>query len=1478
MTSQDLTHDDDLLADAEGDTFAFPMSFAQQRLYFLDRLQPGAHTYNLPLAVEVAEALDPAVPERVVTDIARRHESLRTVFREVRGEAVQVVLPPAPVPLPVHDVTHLPGGERRQAALALADRLSAEPYDLARGPVFRPFLVKVSESATLLALDTHHIVNDATGLGILITEAKALYTAFAAGRPSPLPDPALQYADYAIWQREALEGEELGGQLDWWTARMEGASGVLELPTDRPRPPQPTGRGDSYAWTWPQALRGRVLELARSERATAMMTFLAALDALLARWTGAEDVVVGTPVTGRTLPETEEVLGFFVNTVALRVGVEGDPTFREVLRRVRDEVFGALAHQDLPFERLVEELRIERDPARTPLFQVMYVHQGDEHDIPDEPVAAEWVPYFAEVKQAKFDFTLVVRESPLVFSAAFDYAADLFDRETMAALARRLTAILEAVTEDPDLRLSQLPWLFPEERAAVVEAPNATAFDFGVETTAHGLFERQAAETPEAEAAVFAGERWTYGELNARANRVAHRLLALGVKAEDRVAVLSADPLWALAGILGAMKAGAAYVPLDAASPGDRLGQIVEDAGAAAVLARGGAAGRLPPSRVPALALDDASLADASDANPGVAVDPEQMAYVIYTSGSTGKPKGVMVPHAGVVNLALTFVRRHSFRAGQRILVIPPLTFDASVGDLFPAWACGAALVFHPAPAELTGTGLLAFCREAGVHVVDTAAALFSGWTDQLAAEGKTVDPSPLEMVMMGGEAVTVERAAKFATLTGARVTLVNHYGPTEASVCAALRLTVDGRESAALSGVIPVGTPVDNVRVYVVDRFFAPVGPGVPGELVIGGRGVARGYLGRPGLTAERFVPDPFAAEPGGRLYRTGDRVRWLADGTVEFVGRTDHQVKIRGFRIEPAEVESALLAHDGVREALVMAREDEPGRKRLVAYVAGAAGGAAPDGAALREHLKARLPDYMVPAAFVALDAFPLTPHGKVDRKALPAPAAGREPAAGEAPRNETEAKVAEIWAAVLGIDRVGVHDDFFELGGHSLLAMPVMTRVRETLGVEVPLRRLFETPTVAALAAAVEEIRAGGVRTDYFRAPDQALADAVLAADVRPEGPAVEPGGAPRNVFLTGATGFLGAYVLHGFLTRTQADVYCLVRAKDPEAAHARVVENLRKYLAWDPAWDARVVPVVGDLSEPRLGLSEAQLDGLAERVDLVFHNGGVVNFTWGYDRFRTANVQGTEWVLRLACRHRAKPVHFVSTLGVFLTPEWFGRTVSEDAAPVGERIPDGYTQSKWVAERLVWQAGERGLPVTVHRPARVSGDSRTGAANPDDYLSRLLLGIAQLGAAPDFPWGLDMAPIDYVAAAMVELALHAPAGRAWNFYNPSILLAPQIADILTAAGWPVEKTTWGAWVGRVHAVDARNALHPLAASFSVRDPDTVEPPAFASERLEAALAGTGIACPAADAALVRTYLEHFVRRGLLREAGTPVEQNA
>ncbi|HST57265.1 MAG TPA: amino acid adenylation domain-containing protein, partial [Longimicrobium sp.] len=720
-----------------------------------------------------------------------------------------------------------------------------------------------------------------------------------------------------------------------------------------------------------------------------------------------------------------------------------------------------------------------------------------------------------------------------------DYAVELFSPEAARRILDQLVALAGAVAENPDVPVADARLLPDEELRRVLADGTGPAAPAPSHTPAHRLIEAQAARTPNADALVLGDDALSYGEMNRRANRLARRLVALGVRPETRVGIVAERTLESVVALLAVIKAGGAYVPIDPANPADRAAAMVADAAIRLVVGPDVHAATVAGWGAEFVSVDGGAGEDDSDLP--VDVGPDALAYVIYTSGSTGTPKGVMVRHAGLTNLALAFVDAHGFGPADRVLMVPPLSFDASVGDVFPVLVSGGALVLHPAPGELNGARALAFCRAHGVTVVDVPAALWGQWADELASRGP-VDPAPLRMVMMGGEAAALDRADAWARTTGGAVELVNHYGPTETTVCATLQKTVDGTAWRGLAASIPIGRAVANTRVYVLDGRGWPVAAGVHGELCIGGAGVARGYGGRPGLTADRFVPDPFSGEPGARMYRTGDRVRWLADGTVEFRGRTDHQVKVRGYRIEPGEVEAALLAHPGVREALVMVREDEPGRRRLVAYVG--APGEHPTAAALREGLRARLPEYMVPGAFVVMDALPMTRHDKVDRRALPAPAADAAETYVE-PATETDRTLAAIWAEVLGVPRVGARDDFFELGGHSLLALPLVQRVNETFGVEVPLRALFNAPNVAGMGAAVDAIL-GGVETGPEPLPPELAADVHLVDGLHPDAP-YDPARPLRTVFLTGATGYLGAYLLHGLLTRSDVTVYCLVRAK-------------------------------------------------------------------------------------------------------------------------------------------------------------------------------------------------------------------------------------------------------------------------------------------------------------------------------------------
>jgi amino acid adenylation domain-containing protein/thioester reductase-like protein len=1453
-----------LAVDAE--PIALPASLGQQRLWFLDQVEPGTGRYNMGFALRIDAPLETCALRRALDEVVARHEALRTVFTQVDGQAVQVILPPAAVDLPVVDLAHLSADAAAAEATRVLHAELQRPYDLAAGPLFRALLVRLGDQEWRLLLGMHHIVVDEASLYIVLREVQQAYHAFASGLPSPLGDPPVQYADFALWQREMLQAGEMDRQLAWWRARMEGVSGVLELPTDRPRPAAPGWRGASIEFRTPAAVRAGLWELARQEGATPYVVLLALWQLLLGRLAGQDDVVVGTPVGGRT-EETEDTVGFFVNTLAMRADLGGNPPFRAFLRRVREDTLTAFAHPDLPLERLVEALPLDRDPSRAPLFQTMFVLARAATGAGPSP-DARWTPVPVELSTARFDLTLIARDERGVLHCMLDYALDLFGAETAERITRQFATLAAAVARNPELPIHDAPLLAPEERARLTGDWAGADGAYPLDVPIHRRIEAQAARTPDAPALMLGDDALTYGEMDARANRLAHRLLALGLAPEERVGIVADRSMEAVVSLLAVLKAGGAYVPIDPASPAVRAGAMVRDAGIRRVLGRAEHDEMVRGWGAEPVRADGAG--EGREDAPGVDIHPDALAYVVYTSGSTGTPKGVMVRHRGLVNLALGFIDLHGFAPGDRVLLVPPLSFDATVGDVFPALAAGAALVLHPDPASLGADALLELCRAREITMVDTAAALWIQWSDAVISRGAPVDAAPLRMVMMGGEAAPLDRVAAWARATGGRVALMNHYGPTEATCCATLQRTVDGAEWRGASASIPIGRAVPGCRAYVLDRRGHPVDFGVPGELYLGGEGVARGYLDRPALTAERFVPDPFLPRPGARMYRTGDRVRRLGDGTLEFLGRTDHQIKLRGYRIEPAEVESALLSHPAVREALVTVREDP--RKRLVAYVG--APGAAPAAAELREHVRGRLPEYMVPAAVVVLPALPVTRHGKVDRAALPAPEDGGDAARFVAPRTETERTLAALWADVLAVPKVGADDDFFELGGHSLLALPLVERVRQAFAVEVPLRALFSAPTVHRMAAAIDAVRAAGggeVEDAGYAPPPEVYADLRLADGLRPAAPyAPRP---LRSVFLTGATGFLGAYLLHGVLRRTTADVYCLVRAKDADEGRRRIAENVRGYLPWDESWGDRVIPVVGDLSAPRLGLTEDGFEALAERLDCIVHNGGVVNFTLPYGRMREANVLGTAEVLRLACARAAIPVHYVSTLGVHATRETQEVALFEDAPlPDVALVHDPYTLTKYVADVLVGQAGRRGVPVAIHRPARVGPDTRTGAMNPDDYLARVVRGIAETGIAPDLGWQWDLAPVEQVAAGIVQ-AVADPSwlGGAYHYFNPRLLAFRTLVDAVAQHGYPVQRLPYAEWRRRVlvAAADARHPLHPLLPLFPEKL-HGLKAPHFHSSRADALLSAAGAAWTTPDAALVRRAVSYFVARGVLKGA--------
>jgi amino acid adenylation domain-containing protein len=1031
-----------------------PLSFAQERLWFMDRLEPGSTAYSIPMAWRLGGALDVAALERSLGEIVRRHEALRTVFAEVDGSPVQVVAPFGGFTLPVEDLSGLGEADREAAVRRRAGEEASRPFDLAEGPLFRAALLRLGAQEHVLLLSMHHIVSDAWSSGVLFRELSALYAAYREGRESPLPELPVQYADYAVWQREQLAGEALERQLSYWRERLAGAPELLELPTDHPRPAVQTYRGAAVPVELSAELLERLQALGRSEGATLYMTVLAAFQVLLSKYSGSDDIVVGSPIAGRTRKEIKELIGFFVNTLVLRTDLSGDPSFREVLRRVREATLGAYDHQELPFEKLVAELRPERSLSHSPLFQVVFTLENAEGGGGGGTLAGlEVSGVGAERSSAKFDLSLTLTATGQGLRGGLSYSTDLFERGTAERMLGHLERVLEQVAADADVRLSQLDLLGQAEREQVLGTWNHTVREYS-DPPAHALFAEWVRRAPEAIALLDGREAVTYGELDRRAAVLARHLRELGVGPETPVGLCMERTPELLVGVLGIWKAGGAYVPLDPGYPAERLGWIISDASLPVAVATGSTAGVLPEHGATLVRVDQLS-DTAAEAAPEVPASAAGLAYVIYTSGSTGRPKGVLVQHASLSNLLAATREAFGVGEGDVMPALASYAFDIWLFEALLPLTSGAAVRLVDRERVLDVPALVEEIADATlVHAVPAL------MRQVVQAERETRRLARLRRAFVGGDRVPADLLAEMReALAGAETHVL--YGPTEGTILASVHpVPVDRRVEGN-----PIGRPLGNVRLYVCDRLGSPQPAGVPGELLIGGAGVARGYLGRAGMTAERFVPDPFSVEGGARLYRTGDRARWRVDGTLEFLGRVDAQVKIRGFRIEPGEIEAVLRAHESVTDCVVVAREDVPGDRRLVAYVAGEA-----EAEALRAHVRQSLPEYMVPAAFVVLQALPLTPNGKLDRKALPAPEYAAEADRYVAPRTPAEEVMAGIWAEVLKVERVGVHDNFFALGGHSLLAVTLVERMRRR-GVRADVRALFTTPTVAELAAAVE-----------------------------------------------------------------------------------------------------------------------------------------------------------------------------------------------------------------------------------------------------------------------------------------------------------------------------------------------------------------------------------------------------------------------
>ncbi|WP_194836893.1 non-ribosomal peptide synthetase [Nocardia sp. XZ_19_369] len=1434
-----------------------PLSPSQLRFWLRNRFDPESAVDNIGFAFSMSGDLDVDALRAAFIDTVARHEILRTRY-------------PADSTGPRQHALEAGSGVADFAVEELATATPDELAERVHAILWRGFDVSIEVPLRVRLLRTadehvlvcavHHICADGSSLAPLARDIATAYTARAAGTAPAWRPLDIQYADYALWQQELLGSRDdpdslLSRQLSYWTTELAGLPDELDLPSDRPRPSTASLRGAATQRPVPATLHSALLAVAREHKATLFMVMRTALAVLLSRLSGSTDIAIGVPMTNRAEAALDDLVGMFVNTTVSRTRIDPGESFAALLDRTRDRDLANFAHSEVPFEHVVDAVNPVRSPGRHPLYQVGFAFQNFGKASLELP-GLTFAGLDVDTRTAKTDLHIAVVDdhgadrTPGQIIIRFGYATDLFDEPTVLRFLDAYIRVLHQVAADPVAAVGDIHMVHPDERRRIESWSAGDAHAVAPETLGAAL-QRTAAATPDAIAVVCGSAMLTYGQLQARANRLARWLIGQGVGPEAVVAVAMRRSLDQVVALCAIAEAGGAWVPIDPDHPAERIGYVLDSAAPHCVLTTSADAFTVTAAHaVDTLDLTDLDSAPVRDDERRMPLRGDHPAYVIYTSGSTGRPKGVVVSHEAIVNQLDWMQHQYGVDAADTYLQKTPATFDVSLWGYFLPLRAGARMVLagpddHRDPAALCG--LIAAHRVTLTDFVPTMLTAFAG-------HATVGEVSSLRAVFVIGEALAPETALAFAAISSAEVH--NLYGPTEAAV-SITQHHVDAAEPAA---TVPIGVPEWNSRVFVLDTRLRPVPVGAVGELYLAGVQLARGYKGAPGLTAGRFVANP--AERGARMYRTGDLVRWNSHGTLDYLGRSDFQVKVRGHRIELGDIETALLADPGVGQAAVAVKPSDGG-DRLVGYVV-AAGDSDVDPNALRQSLSRMLPTYMVPSAVLLLDALPINTSGKLDRAALPQPVfAARD---GVAPSTPLEIAIAEVFAEVLAVAPIGVTDDFFELGGSSLMAFTLHQRLSARLARDVPMSALLTTPTVGGLAAHLT----GTAAQTRVPTPTE---DAVLDDDITVHHGLAPHTGTPHVVLLTGATGFLGAHLLRDLLEHTDAQVWCLVRADTADQGADRIRQVLQRYRLWDEAAEHRIVAVPGDLAAPRLGLSDTEYDRLAETVDVILHNGARVNHIDPYARLRAANVEGTRDVLRLATTHRLKPVHFVSTLGTTVAKTATPRLIVETTRLRADRLAEnGYVLSKWAAEELVWQAGDRGVPIGIYRPGTICGDPQAGLNSADDSFWNMIRAAAILGQAPDVSdAAVSLSPATYVSRAIVELATHPRAETVYHLVNKTPVAVKTIFARLRRHGLPV--TTAPLDTVRA-ALTAESRRRNAAGDDSLVRAELLSTNYLGLARLDwsdahtrAALADTGITCPPITEAALDAYIKEFIASGFL-----------
>ena len=1429
-----------------------PLTDAQEMLRFLAQYsQGGAAAFQ---ELTLLEIQGPLAVDRLITAWARlvaRHEALRASL-DAESRALRIGADGPPLTLAA-----LPAGDPQTTLPGWLGVEAARPLELERALV-RAVLLPISAEHHLLAVTAHELIADRPAVASSLAELGELYSAELEGREPILARAGGLAEAAAAWVTPG--SEEARASTTFWRERFADGLPRTDLPLDHARPAVKSYRGQRLVLVLSAEETATLRQWAARHHALLSFVLLAVFEAWLYHTTGEDELVIGAVARGGVLSGPPTVAAR-CNPQPLRLKVNPEAPLGELLRGLQGEVASLSDHTTTPFARVVRDLDPARDQSRSPIFTIGF---SVDPVLPTPSffgARARWA--VAPVAWSRYDLDVQVTEGASGLQIGCTFATDLFLPETVRRWMTAWRALIRALPSFDDRPVAQLPIL------GDAEAKRLDALAVGEQTppsplTVVDLIEAQAARTPSDPALYADDEVITHGALHAEANRVAHRLHALGVGRDDRVLICMDRSPGLISAILGVLKAGGAYVPVDPAWPEARRALIERASGARVALVDRGDRLSSGQTLTTINLSDPASLADLSERPPTRRPAPDDLAYVLFTSGSTGQPKGVAVPHRGVVNLLLDCERRFDAEDRRGVLASTSVCFDISVFELMLPLCFGGALVLAQSALELpelTNVG-----RVTLINTVPSA----------MAELVESPLPTSLRVVVLGGEPVHEPLVARVFAQSQARRVL-NGYGPTETTI-----YTTFDEVHRDAPRPMTIGRPVTNNRLYVLNRHGGRAPLGAVGELWVGGPGVARGYLDDPARSTERFVWDPSTGE---RLYNTGDLARFGPDGRLIFLGRRDGQIKLRGYRVELGEIEAALSRQPGVREAVALVRPGVGDSPTLFAWVARTvaapgpeAGSEAPDGPALIAALRAALPSYAVPSAIAVLDTLPRLPNGKLHRDALVTPTLGAPRRARVAPRDASEALMVDVWARVLGVSELGVEDDFFELGGDSLLITPLLLGIRDAFDARLSVRSFFKNPTVAgALEAVYHQREQSGVAPAPFDQASPEVAeryarlrqDVVLDPTIVPEDAEATWVERPRCVFVTGATGFLGAHLMGELLTQTDAVVLALVRADDPAHGVRRVIEAMRTFDTWDDRFADRIEAVVGELSRPLLGLSPAEFNRVAERADLILHNGAVVNFIYPYTALKPVNVDGTHEVIRLAFRARRKPLHFISTVAVL--PMGAGRRFMEEGSlEHGLHLNMAYDESKWVAEQLVHRAADRGLQVAIYRPGEVSGHSRTGHCVPQHFLYAVLAGSARRGEAPRSSSNIDLTPVDYTVQAIVWMARQRVLpGRTFHIVNPAPLHISRILDWARSLGYQFRLLPLSEWRDRLLADPDfnQNPLYPFAAVLEEFHQVHLEFPDFDCTNTLKALEGSGVTCPPVAEPLLRTYLNFFIQVGFL-----------